>query len=375
MAKLFGAQKLVLQAIQDSPKDTAGFVTDAQVAQTTGIALKDVRDWIETLEGEGYVEVANAQTGLLASITAKGRLQLSPSEPIAKKPPPTPQANPSPYPPNPVEGRPGVSLLLDEAHGQDRWVGRPTASIGYSRALEGMRGVAPFASNPQSELTREVLDPFTVLVLPVTLRADLTPGECSAIAAWVEEGHGLLALGTYLMERHHETNLNALLRRLGVRLATDLIMSTEKDDYLSCRKQVIGVDRSLAVTTDLRAVPEGHPILDGVRSVTFQSACTVEAEGGADLLVETDAVCSRMRARGRSEDDTDRLILVQDYTVESRGHLPFLVASRAGRGRVIVVGAWKVFLNEFVGDEHTDNDKLFQNCIWWLAGFEGSGGQ
>src|SRR5262249_41372205 len=54
----------------------AGFVTDIQVAQRTNIALEDVRDWIETLEGEGYVEVARTTAGLSASITAKGRLQL-----------------------------------------------------------------------------------------------------------------------------------------------------------------------------------------------------------------------------------------------------------------------------------------------------------
>src|SRR4051812_45860652 len=76
MARLYGAQRLVLRAIQDSPKDTAGFVTDAQVARATGIALKDVRDWIETLEVDGYVEVARTEAGLSASVTAKGRLFL-----------------------------------------------------------------------------------------------------------------------------------------------------------------------------------------------------------------------------------------------------------------------------------------------------------
>jgi hypothetical protein len=70
MAKLFGAQRLVLQAIQDSPKGASSFVTDTQVARSTRIALKGVRDWFETLEGEEYVEVARTETGLCASITA-----------------------------------------------------------------------------------------------------------------------------------------------------------------------------------------------------------------------------------------------------------------------------------------------------------------
>lgn len=76
MARLFGAQRMVLQAITDLPKNPAGFVADQQVAQSTKIALSDVRDWIETLEGEGYVEVAQTEAGLTASITAQGRLAL-----------------------------------------------------------------------------------------------------------------------------------------------------------------------------------------------------------------------------------------------------------------------------------------------------------
>jgi hypothetical protein len=76
MARLFGAQGLVLQAILDSPKDTSGFVTDARVAQRTSIALDDVRDWLDTLDGEGLVEVASTTAGLSAMITAKGRLLL-----------------------------------------------------------------------------------------------------------------------------------------------------------------------------------------------------------------------------------------------------------------------------------------------------------
>ena len=64
MAKLIGAQRMVLQAILDLPKDDAGFVSDSHIAQKTQIAISDVRDWIETLEGEGYVEVARTGTGL-----------------------------------------------------------------------------------------------------------------------------------------------------------------------------------------------------------------------------------------------------------------------------------------------------------------------
>ena len=86
MARLFGAQRKVLQAVHALPKDAAGYVTEIQIAQSTQIIDSDARDGIETLEGEGFIEVAHTTTGLSASITAKGRLALNQSLPLSAFP-------------------------------------------------------------------------------------------------------------------------------------------------------------------------------------------------------------------------------------------------------------------------------------------------
>lgn len=86
MAKLFGAQRMVLQAVLDTTKDSASFVTDSQIAGATQIAQSDVRDWLDTLDGEGLVEVARTTGGLVASITAKGKLQLGLYKPVPSSP-------------------------------------------------------------------------------------------------------------------------------------------------------------------------------------------------------------------------------------------------------------------------------------------------
>jgi hypothetical protein len=83
MAKLFGAQRMVLQAVNDLPKNAAGFVADSQITQATQISESDVRDWLDTLDGEGLIEVARTTAGLSASITAKGRLQLILYQPVS----------------------------------------------------------------------------------------------------------------------------------------------------------------------------------------------------------------------------------------------------------------------------------------------------
>ena len=48
---LMGAQRMVLQAILNAQGETTSYVFDTKIAEATQIAIKDVRDWLETLEG------------------------------------------------------------------------------------------------------------------------------------------------------------------------------------------------------------------------------------------------------------------------------------------------------------------------------------
>jgi hypothetical protein len=106
MARLIGAQRLVLQAVRDLPADAAGYVTESQIAQKTQIAPGDVRDWIETLEGDGYLQVARTMGGLTVSITPQGKLVLRQFEPIGQPPPPAvpPSDGPGHVAPTPPGG-------------------------------------------------------------------------------------------------------------------------------------------------------------------------------------------------------------------------------------------------------------------------------
>jgi len=82
MSKLHGAQKKVLATIMDLQTsklrrgDSAATVCDVEISASTTLALSDVRDWCDTLEGEGYIDLFRAEDGLNANITAKGRLYL-----------------------------------------------------------------------------------------------------------------------------------------------------------------------------------------------------------------------------------------------------------------------------------------------------------
>jgi hypothetical protein len=86
MAKLYGAQKMVLQAIMNAQGEASSYIDDSKLARETQIALSDMRNWLLTLDHEEYVDLALTNSGLSASITPKGRLTLGMFRPIATTP-------------------------------------------------------------------------------------------------------------------------------------------------------------------------------------------------------------------------------------------------------------------------------------------------
>ena len=110
MAKLIGAQRMVLQATLDAQGETTSYIADTKIAEATQIAIKDVRDWLETLEGNEYVSVARTKAGLSASVTANGRLALGQFRPFSSSTP-GPAPLPTTKPPLSPMGPSGTSSL------------------------------------------------------------------------------------------------------------------------------------------------------------------------------------------------------------------------------------------------------------------------
>ena len=90
MAKLYGAQKMVLQAILNAQGETSTYIEDSKLTQATQIAMSDMRNWLLTLDQEEYVDLALTNNGLSASITPKGRLTLGLFRPLPSTPAPEP---------------------------------------------------------------------------------------------------------------------------------------------------------------------------------------------------------------------------------------------------------------------------------------------
>ena len=72
----------VLRAILDGRDDSSGFVLDVEIAKSTLMRLRDVRDYLMSLNDEAFIELARLPTGFTATITAKGRLKLRMYDPF-----------------------------------------------------------------------------------------------------------------------------------------------------------------------------------------------------------------------------------------------------------------------------------------------------
>jgi len=90
--KLEGGERLVLKILRDLQGDSTDYVDDARLASATKMIVEDVRDWLETLEGKGFVERARGTAGFSAYVTAKGKQALRLTEPIPSPTPPVPDA-------------------------------------------------------------------------------------------------------------------------------------------------------------------------------------------------------------------------------------------------------------------------------------------
>jgi len=56
--KLEGGERLALKTFADLQGSSTDYVDDSRLAAATKMIVDDVRDWLDTLEGKGFVERA-----------------------------------------------------------------------------------------------------------------------------------------------------------------------------------------------------------------------------------------------------------------------------------------------------------------------------
>ena len=97
--KLEGGERLVFKTLLELHGDSKDYVEDSRLADATKMAVQDVRDWLETLEGKGFVERTRLSNGFSAYVTAMGKQALRLTEPISSPKPAGHNASVTPDPP------------------------------------------------------------------------------------------------------------------------------------------------------------------------------------------------------------------------------------------------------------------------------------
>ena len=259
-------------------------------------------------------------------------------------------------------------VVLDESYDQGGWTGWPTAKAGYSDAVGYLSKVAHVVSHKDGYSSEGTLPTHAILVLPSPHDTMVDDEDFDSISQWVSQGGALLVMGIYLMEAHHNINLNGLSRRLGFEFRHDLTMPPGHESYQDCMRQAFKyADRDLWIVSRPRGNPESHPLLNGVSTLALTSCCTVEGAATPDLTVATADQVAIRHAIGHKDPQSGRLLQITDYVPGKDAPAEFMVAFRHGRGKVVAIGTWKIFLNDLVASYPDGNGKLFQNIIDWLG--------
>jgi hypothetical protein len=334
MPKLYGAQRMVLQATLQAQGDMSAFVEDSRIARATNIALRDTRDWLLTLDHDELVDLALTENGLRASVTAKGRLALGLYQPF---PPPT-----SPSAPEPARGRAwtgGERALVIGVSDYPTPIPKLPAVANDVREVGGLLGSekGEFSAQNVLALVDRGADRETVLGALRRTFGEARPDDAVFVHM---AGHGAVVKDDYFFVAH-DTRVDALpttgLPLTTIKAAFEGSPSQRAFLWLDfCHSGGIlaralpGVPDELAVIGRSLKVVQGQGKLILAASTPYQSAWESSAVGHG---LFTDALLRGLRG-GAAKDGEVTINSLFDYIDKQRGsdrQRPMMFGQMTGR--------------------------------------------
>lgn len=220
------------------------------------------------------------------------------------------------------------------------------------------------------------------LVLPVGPMGTtyLAEAEIEAVHDFVQAGGGLLVCGTSFGDQHHGANLSTLAARYAVTFNADVVMPRGASRDAARYEQAAGGATSewTVVVSPRRGQEPVDPAnvrparrqgTRGMLQIT-EDVSVVKVVTCCSLRVGEDAVPLLWSSPPNTvfdvtyEGPNDPRIKVYAERPQA-GSAPVMAASI--RGKVVVVGAWKMFINGFIDDPECDNARLYENALSWLV--------
>jgi TIR domain len=244
-----------------------------------------------------------------------------------------------------------VPVAIDLSHGQTKWNNLTSFVDSYQTPLRKIiHGILEES---------EVLSRTSVLIIPPPAddRHRLTIPEMDVIERWVSAGGGLLLMGCY-GERHHGSNFTELAWRFDFAFNDDLLLPPGEE--AAGHAHVFSTDPRYGVKITVPTTT--HPLLDGTREIAMVSAASIHSTTAEapEFLLESPSSSLIMRPVGHIQPNGSRPAV--DWVVDRQGTVPLLATCIVRKGRVIVLGTWKVCTVDY-----GDNAKLVSNMLQWLA--------
>lgn len=271
-----------------------------------------------------------------------------------------------------VPASPSNAVLFDETHGQEKW-GRnnpaPTIDKGYMRIAGITRQhYAVEVLEAGKAISLEKLREYAAFILTIGPQGlcSLKEDELKAIRDYVRQGGGVLILSTYTGDWHHEANLNRLAEDYGMTFNNDVVMQKDATPHHARYQLFEGKPSSKCVVLAQPVEDDGiqdtikTELLKDVRQIVTLSSCSLNI---------TDAATAVLRSGSESTvfepEPTGRGINIRSYRERGKGPVALVGASKAGK--VVTVGSWKTFLDDFVNEPNYDNARLYENILHWLT--------
>jgi hypothetical protein len=261
--------------------------------------------------------------------------------------------------------------LFDESHGQNLWwYLPPTLDQGFHRLKEiaSKQFQVEFLGGKASAAGLAGAAAFILAVGPQG-KTHLDQDEIDAIQDFVKKGGGLLVMGTYTGDWHHEANLNRLIEYFGIVFNQDVVLpegagaqdcKDQSPQYSPDAKSVVAA-RPVQVLPSSAAKRTWSALTRKVDQVLTLSSCSLYIdEAKAIPLLESDPTSVL-------QEPVPLGIGIHIDKCRGRGSGPAILVAASRFSKVVVAGNYKMFLNDFIDHPGSQNRKLWENILKWLT--------
>jgi hypothetical protein len=261
------------------------------------------------------------------------------------------------------------TVLFDEGHGERLWwILGPTVDKGYRKVRTiTERHLAVSALATGQVFSPWALQGFSALILAIGPQKStvLTKDEIAAVQDFVRRGGGLLVLGAYTGDWHHEANLNQLLEEYGIAFSRDVVTKSVDDGF----KQGAELLPSSSCAVEAFPVNEGtQPAVAAKRDALLKDMSVAITLSSCSLYVNPDVAIPILQSSPESVilEPVPWGIGIRIQRYQKRGQGPVILAAASKTHKVVVVGSWKMFLDDFVDDTQHQNGQFYQQILDWL---------